>query len=376
MVDSASSSITLTKVGDLARRGSAWWLTELGSLVPDRVSQAWSRDPRRILITQDATGFRLLLDRGGEFHELARESSIDAVETLVREVRRRWGPLLSVWLLVAREQCLLRHKAIPKAALLQSHQIMAADLLQATPFREEDVYWGLCNATSPSTGPGEVALQQIILKRNLVDKILAGAPRLRESLTGIGVLDHENRMFAVNLLPMHDRKTMLERVLRQGIAVLASVLLLVMLLTAAASIYRYDEAHRAVELEIEQAMREATRVRKQIAEADTFLSRVQEPQLRRLTEKTTVEVWEDVSQLLPITDWLASLRIEAGAVYLDGYARTASELVGLFSRSGKFKDVAFSSPVMRDGQLGMERFQLKMQIVNSAAADQSGSPRP
>jgi hypothetical protein len=69
-----------------------------------------------------------------------------------------------------------------------------------------------------------------------------------------------------------------------------------------------------------------------------------------------------VTRRLPTTAWLTDMRIENNILWLDGYARSASELVRIVGQSPMFSGVALSAPVTRDSAKAGERFQLRMKI--------------
>ena len=56
------------------------------------------------------------------------------------------------------------------------------------------------------------------------------------------------------------------------------------------------------------------------------------------------------------------LNLRDGTLQLYGFARTASELIGLLEQSSLFRTPQFRSPVTQDPRLGEERFHLSVDI--------------
>jgi general secretion pathway protein L len=90
--------------------------------------------------------------------------------------------------------------------------------------------------------------------------------------------------------------------------------------------------------------------------------------LRRAEGFRLIAIWEEVTQRLPDTAWLTDLRVENDTLWIDGYARSASELVGLIAASPMFSGVALSAPVVREDGRANERFQIRMKIEGAGTA--------
>jgi Tfp pilus assembly protein PilN len=82
---------------------------------------------------------------------------------------------------------------------------------------------------------------------------------------------------------------------------------------------------------------------------------------------------KELTERIPKTAWLTRVRISGSQVNIEGYAASATALVQVLEASRYFRNVEFSSPTFRDPQMGMDRFQIKMEITErkkEAAADE------
>jgi hypothetical protein len=70
------------------------------------------------------------------------------------------------------------------------------------------------------------------------------------------------------------------------------------------------------------------------------------------------------------------VRVENDVLWIDGYARPASELVGIIARSAMFSGVALSAPVVREEARASERFQIRMTIESAGTAAIRKAERP
>ena len=86
-----------------------------------------------------------------------------------------------------------------------------------------------------------------------------------------------------------------------------------------------------------------------------------------LAEKTrrpmVAEILAELTRLVPDQAHIVELDLDDGGVQLHGYARTASDLIGLLDQSQLFKTPQFRSPVTQDPRSGSERFHLSVELA-------------
>ena len=72
----------------------------------------------------------------------------------------------------------------------------------------------------------------------------------------------------------------------------------------------------------------------------------------------------ELTQVLPDTVWVREFSLGGGKVRLEGYADSASDLISLLEASPVFKDVFFTSAIVKEKD-GKERFSLSLELESS-----------
>jgi general secretion pathway protein L len=75
-----------------------------------------------------------------------------------------------------------------------------------------------------------------------------------------------------------------------------------------------------------------------------------------------VAVFADLAHILPDGTWVTELTIEGNKLRLEGFSRSASDLIALFDRSNRFANAQFTAPLTREAQANVERFDLALDI--------------
>jgi general secretion pathway protein L len=75
-----------------------------------------------------------------------------------------------------------------------------------------------------------------------------------------------------------------------------------------------------------------------------------------------VAVLADLARILPDGTWVTELTIEGDKLRLEGFSRSASDLIALFDRSNRFANAQFTAPLTRESQAKVERFDLALDI--------------
>jgi Tfp pilus assembly protein PilN len=75
---------------------------------------------------------------------------------------------------------------------------------------------------------------------------------------------------------------------------------------------------------------------------------------------TSLDILNELTSLLPETAWLSNITVTETTVSIVGFADSATELLPKLETSGFFGNVEFASPTFQSGDLGKERFNIKM----------------
>jgi general secretion pathway protein L len=381
MAQNADIRRRLRGAAEVGRRGLRWWLDELRHLIPSRVRQVLSADPITV---------QMLLDDNGTDVQQVRMKGLSNVEHLrlegprdrrsalawVAKQRRRWGALMRVDVTLPASRCLIRHRKVPVAAVERIRDVLALEVERATPFGTEDVRqaWRLIGPAPFDDASPQVV--HVIAKRRLIDPLLAEARSMGVPISAVDVVGAEGDRMGFNLLNRGEAPPSLPGRLSWASGIATAVLVLVAAALALVALQRQDQALERLKVETNAARKEAQAVRKRFQDADTLSERVGALRLRRAEGVRVVTLWEEMTRVLPDTAWLTNLRVENDTLWIDGYARSASELVGLIARSPMFSGVALSAPVVREDARASERFQIRMKLESTGTTAIRKAERP
>jgi general secretion pathway protein L len=164
-----------------------------------------------------------------------------------------------------------------------------------------------------------------------------------------------------------DRVAMLRGVWRRHSLALLGAMAAVLLIAALLALYQRGAATLdALSEEMVMEGARASRVEQlqhRIDQAGTqlaFLSRQKQQPL-------FAAVLADVAHTLPEGSWIGELAMSGNKIRLSGYSRSASDLIALFDRSGRFVNAQFSAPVTQSATPGVERFDLTFEVAGQSA---------
>lgn len=331
-------------------------------------------EPRELRIKLDGAHVEITAQTAATALSLFTGDLRDTGPVVERE-RRRWGALLGARIELPPSQCLIRSIDLPTNARHAWPDMLLFDLEHATPFRRDQVYvgWRADGRIEGSTQLERV--RQIVIKRSPLEPIMAALASHKVAVLSIEVREGDGptgpRPIRCELVATNS----VTQRLRRNLSWMAAAATALVVIYGVLLYWRQGQNLEQLDDDIARATVEVTRVRKQLGEGDAALQAARKVRLRKLDSVPNLQIWEEVTRLLPGTAWLTDLRIEDGTVSIDGMASSASELVGLFARSTMFREVGFASPVTRDPQRGLERFQIRMRQSRSATVS-GGGRRP
>jgi general secretion pathway protein L len=367
MIETRNLLQAVSRTVEAAQRALVWWGDELWHLLPLRVREALRADPIAVEILLPDPGraqqtVAIQTFRSGRSAQRLQMEDWREALAWVGEQRRRWGPLMRVDLVLPASACLIRQREVPAAASNRIGDVLALELERTTPFSAQDVRQGWRRVTG-SARAASLLVEYVVAKRHLSNPALAEAAALGVPIAAVDVIDTAaGSRLGVNLLEPAEVPQSLTRRLNGAMAIVAALLVIVTATAVAIAVQRQDDALVRLETDIGSARKEALAARKRLQDADMAFERIGRLRLRRTQDFRAIAVWEEVTRRLPHTAWLTDMRIENNNLWLDGYARSASELVRIVAQSSMFSGVALSAPVTRDAAKAGERFQLRMKI--------------
>ena len=350
----------------------AWWLGELRSLVPAS-GTGRNRHRRAIILSLEGAQWRLIDLRNARPVPVmaAAQGDAEAMDNLrLQTLRLSRRGRVPVGLRLERAVCLVRELTVPANALPQIARILALDLERATPFKRADVRYGW---TETAASGGGIAVEQVIAKRSLVDPALAWCREQGIPVAFVDIWRDGQTAFGADLLAS-DALVASPKARRSGAMTWA--LLAILALAGAALFQVFNQkavALAQLEEQVAAAKARALALRQSQDASGAAAHRLEALWTLRRGRPLAIELWAEVTRLLPDTAYLSELRIDGGRLSMQGHARSAAGLVAILKRSPLLADAALISPVVFDDALGLERFEIAGRLVAGAIAGDAAS---
>jgi Tfp pilus assembly protein PilN len=197
----------------------------------------------------------------------------------------------------------------------------------------------------------------------------AGASRPDKIFSSIGVplKGLTQTWLDLNLLPLEMRKKVRE-IGKPLFMILASLALVLSLVWGIGVFIRYRNELSAINAEIRKRKPAVEAVEKLQKQKNDLRKEIAGLQKIRSGEVSKIEILRELSQLLPSTVWIWSLRYTGKELEISGFADSASDLIPLIDGSPLFERVEFLAPVTKErerregGDKEKERFKIRARM--------------
>lgn len=360
--------LEIARLPAVLRRAGQWWLKELFKLFPEPMAELLAGRRRQLLvITADQQGAALELLSGAHV-PIARGQASPTADTLAEVDRflRSQGlgrKDVDIGLRLPAELVFCRQLLLPAEAADAIDAVVAQDLAKKTPFKPEDIY---SDHLVLDRADGKVAVWQWIARRQYVDQALWALKLDIEQAAFVvfAPLAAEQPRPFINLRPEQRSRNLWGR---KAALILCGSALVLALLTGGMKYWNQEAALDRLDAEIATTTRKAQQVRAladQLQERKNALLRLR---LKRNETPGLIDLWEEVSQVLPTHSWLTEFRLAETAgkreeITIHGFSSAAASLVGIIDSSPLLFDAALTSPIAHDASEGRERFALQAKV--------------
>lgn len=352
-----------------AWRGSAlpgflrWWGNELAPLVPARWRSAFAGGQRWYVVERMAEGWRLR--RAGEGGSLVDIADVDPPEHragLLAHALAEADPTdRRIALVLPATQVLRRRLVLPLAARDNLRQVVGFDLDRQTPFRAEDIHYGV-RELQETVAEGRFAAELAATPRATLDPLL-------DELVALGI--HPDRvdvgqgdaLAGVDLLPPARAPRRVDRRRRLNAALAAAIVLLVFA-AMAAWLHNRNVALETMTATVESMRADAQRVsvlRQRLTEsagASGFLAR------KKTESPSILPVLEELTHRLPDDTWLERFTLNAtGQLGFQGQSPQAARLIDALKGARTIGEPSFQGTIQSDPTSGKERFYMQAKAV-------------
>jgi len=159
-----------------------------------------------------------------------------------------------------------------------------------------------------------------------------------------------------------------KRLLRKPKKEIAVTIILIVMLLAAWVPYivlplqreekRLDEINRQIALRKDE-VKKVEALRKEVDALNDETNAIRD---FKETKPMALAILKELTTILPKGTWLTRTRIAETTVELEGYAKSASEILPKLEQSKYLKKVEFAQPTIRDPRMESDRFVIKMEL--------------
>jgi len=267
------------------------------------------------------------------------------------------GPVLS------RDLFLLRELTVPKAALGVLPNILDQEVVRRTPFQLSDIWHAASTLAGGSNDVvamchwiirrdrAEVALAELGLKAGDIDFLAAGnADGEAVPVINFRIADDEDPPWAA-----------------RAVRLLAAAALV----AAVCGMAAFEWSQASVASSIDAALAEARQGAQNGRDGVDPVGRL----LAMKADVSVLEVWDELSRILPDHTFLTEARMADGKVTLSGFSADAARLVRIIDQSPLFSGAALTAAITPDATERKDRFSIgfKVKGVRPAASARSAS---
>ena len=336
-----------------------WWRQSLLAWLPVRWQWAmgWSRS--RLLLQRDGEVLRLQRQTGEQIEAIAELPWPVSPATLDTVLDARLRSLPRHWLLPA-GSVLRRPLRLPAAAAERLRDVVGFEIDRQTPFDASQVSYDVRELGALPDGQLQVEL--VVIPRVQLEQWAQQAGPWAQAVAGVDAVDATGQPLDVNLLPVAQRQPYRDPMARWNwlLAVGAVVLL------ALAGHQLIDNRQAAADQlreQVDAAARDARRIAAERQQLQSLVEGAAFLEGKRAEHASTVEIWNELTRLLPDGTYLEKMSIEGTTLQLIGLSREASQLVPLLQDSPLWRKVNLTGVLQADGATsGRDRFTLTAEL--------------
>jgi len=356
----------------------AWWVGELGALIPERFKRRLMPPKPQVWIVPAASG-------GGDLRiwrvdEAPRVLDVFGAGEDARLLANRWRDLMAefddgrpeVRLCLHEDIALALPVELPAAVQDNLAQAISYQIDQLSPFRPDQVLFDQ-RVVDSDGAHGRIRVDLRLVRNEDVETLLA---RLR----GIGIVVHAvdtlaaedpPRIEGFNLLPEERRPRHVHARARFN-AMLAVVLVAALGVVMAETLILRERTAAQLRAAADQLRGEALAVASLQRQLDEALAASNFLAEKRAAEPTAIGLLDEVTRVLPDDIWLQQFQLQDGELRLQGLAEGSQRVVGLLKESPLFDSPEISGNISIDPMTGKERFRTDARVVMRAAPDLTG----
>jgi general secretion pathway protein L len=353
----------------------AEWREELFGWARDLLSSPWMRGGEAVLLDFGGGEVRVGVVGAGKAESIGRtlgtgEIAAREISSMLAGSERVPRGTADVMIQLPGEEVLRRRFELPAARRSTLAKAIPFELERLSPIEPDKLYYDFTVLQSAKKKQAELEIR--IVKRSSVDAAIALA---REAGLKVGAIlfAGDSREANWRSFPV-DRTAWLKLKWRQwNVLALAAGALLLAVAVIFAAYLRGAAAADELSSEVDTASSRAAVVHRLAHQISDVQAQIEFP----LAEKRApflLRILSEVTRMLPDGTWLTEFELDGGKVHIQGFSKSASDVVGDIDRSPLFANAQFMAP-LQSAQNGNERFDLSFDVKNPSEA-KPRRPRP
>jgi general secretion pathway protein L len=352
------------------------WRQELVRWVRELLSSPLMRGGEIVLLDFGTGEVRISIVGAGKVESIGRtlgtgEIAAREISSLLAGSERVPRGTTDVMVQLPGEEVLRRRFELPAARRSTLARAVPFELERLSPIEPERLYYDFTVLQSAKTKK-QADLEIRIVKRSSVDSAIALA---REAGLRVGAIGFAGDPREANWrsFPV-DRAAWLKLKWRQwNVLALAGAAIVLAMAVVFAAYIRGASAADELSSELDAASSRAAVVHRLAHEISDVQAQIEFP----LAEKQApflLRILSELTRELPEGTWLTEFELDGGKVHIQGFSKSASDVVGDIDRSPLFANAQFMAP-LQSAQNGNERFDLSFDVKRPSDA-KPHRPRP
>lgn len=339
--------------------GLRWWRRSLLAWLPLRWQWAMGWSHSRLLLSRHAEQLVLRRDTAEQVQAVAELPWPTAPSDLDRVLDARLRGLPRHWVLPA-AAVLRRPLRLPAAAAPRLRDVVGFEIDRQTPFEASQVHYDVRElGTLPD---GQLQVELVVIPRQALEQWSQQSGAWAGQLAGVDADDGQGRPLGVNLLPATQRRVARDP-LRRWNLLLGCAAIVLLALAGTQLLDNRQAAADHLREQVDAAARDARRVAAQRQQLQDMVDGAAFLEGKRSAHASTVELWNELTRLLPDGTYLEKLSVEGDTLQLIGLSREASQLVPLLQDSPLWRKVNLTGVLQADGGAGgRDRFTLTAEL--------------
>jgi general secretion pathway protein L len=345
------------------------WRDELVRWTRDLLSSPLMRGGEAVLLDFGAGEVRIGVVDAGRVESIGRtlganENAAREISSLLAGSERVPRGTADVMIQLPGEEVLRRRFELPAARRSTLARAVPFELERLSPIEPDRLYYDFVVLQSAKTKK-QADLEIRIVKRSTVDSAIALA---REAGLRVGVIRFSGDAREANWrsFPV-DRAAWLKLKWRQwNVLALAGAAIVLAMAVILAAYLRGAAAADELSSELDAASNRAAVVHRLAHQINDVRAQIEFP----LAEKRApflLRILSEVTRELPDGTWLTEFELDGGKVHIQGFSKSASDVVGDIDRSPLFANAQFMSS-LQSAQNGNERFDLSFDVKRPSDA--------